>query len=130
MQYKVFPAQLCGLPSNIGFPNTSNGLAFQEHSRAIVCRCFFKIGSVKTLANFTEKQLCLSLFLIKLQRFLAATLFKRYFNTSVFLCNMQIFLVHFFCRQHPLAASGNWYSWQCKSLREKCGLCRGGKDHT
>ena len=39
----------------------------------------------KNLANFTEKQLCRSLFLIKLQAFRPATLLKRVSNTDVFL---------------------------------------------
>ena len=40
-------------------------------------RCFVKIGILKNFAKFTEKHLCLSLFLIKLQASRAATLLKR-----------------------------------------------------
>ena len=45
----------------------------------------FKIGALKNYAIFTGKQLCWSLFLIKLQAFMPGTLLKRDPNTSVFL---------------------------------------------
>ena len=49
----------------------------------------FKTGVTRNSAIFTGKQLCRSLFLIKLQALKAATLFqphpKRDFNTGVFL---------------------------------------------
>ena len=46
-------------------------------------RCSLKKGVLKNLANFTEKHLCWSLFLIKLQAFRPVTLFKKDSNTSV-----------------------------------------------
>ena len=33
----------------------------------VACRCSLEIGALKNFANFTGKQLCWSLFLIKLQ---------------------------------------------------------------
>ena len=50
---------------------------------------FFKTGVIRNFAIFTEKHLCWSLFLIKLQTLWPATLFqpcpKRDFNTGVLL---------------------------------------------
>ena len=46
---------------------------------------FFKIGVLKNFAIFTGKGLCRSLFLIKLQAFMSATLLKIDFNAGVFL---------------------------------------------
>ena len=46
---------------------------------------FFKIDVLKNFGNFTGKQLCWSLFLIKLQSWRPETLFKRDSNTGVFL---------------------------------------------
>ena len=48
-------------------------------------RCSIKKTVRKNLAIFTEKRLCLSLFLIKLQTFRPATLSKRDSNTDTFL---------------------------------------------
>ena len=46
---------------------------------------FFKKAVLKNFATFIEKQLCWSLFLIKLQTFRPATLLKSDSNTGVFL---------------------------------------------
>ena len=46
---------------------------------------FFKIGVLKNFANFTVKHLCWSIFFIKLQAWMAATLLKRDSNTGVIL---------------------------------------------
>ena len=46
---------------------------------------FFKIDVLKNFGNFTGKQLCWSLFLIKLQSWRPETLLKRNSNTGVFL---------------------------------------------
>ena len=46
---------------------------------------FFKVGVFKPYTNFTGKQLCWSLYLIKLQAFRAVILLKRDSNTGVFL---------------------------------------------
>ena len=40
---------------------------------------------LRKFANFTEKQLCLSLFLIELQTFRPVTLLKKDSNTDIFL---------------------------------------------
>ena len=45
----------------------------------------FKIGVLKNFANFTVKHLCWSIFFIKLQAWMAATLLKRDSNTGVIL---------------------------------------------
>ena len=56
---------------------------------------FFKVGVLKNFetylkrfATFTEKNLCWSLFLIKLQAFRLAALLKRAYNTSCFHVNI------------------------------------------
>ena len=53
---------------------------------------FFNIVLLKNFAIFTGKQLCWSLFLIKLQAFRLATLLKRDSNTGVFLCILRSFI--------------------------------------
>ena len=52
------------------------------HSRL---QMFFKMGVFKNFANLTGKDLCWSLFLIKLQASRQASLWKGDFNTGVFL---------------------------------------------
>ena len=56
---------------------------------------FFKIGVVKNFANFTEKQLCWSHFLIRMQVRRTSTLLKRDTDTGVFLVK---FLITFFLK--------------------------------
>ena len=51
---------------------------------------FYAKAVLKNYALFTEKQLCWSLFLIKLQALRSATLLKRDFSTGVFLCILRI----------------------------------------
>ena len=46
-------------------------------------KAFFQTGVLKHFA--TEKHLCWSVFLIKLQAYMQATLWKREFDTGVFL---------------------------------------------
>ena len=48
---------------------------------------FFKKDVLKNFANLTEKHLCWSLFLIKMEAWGPATLLKRDSNTDVFLWN-------------------------------------------
>ena len=48
-----------------------------------------QIDVLENFTNFTGKRLCWSLFLIKLQAWRAATLWKRGSNTRVFLWNLQ-----------------------------------------
>ena len=48
-------------------------------------RCSVKKGVLKTFANFTEKYMCWSLFVIKLP----ATLLQRDSNTGVFMRNLR-----------------------------------------
>ena len=57
---------------------------------------FYEKAALKTFALITGKHLCWSLFLVVLQAFRAATLLKRYSNTSAFLILMEIFLNHLF----------------------------------
>ena len=44
--------------------------------RSIRLQIFFRLGVLKNFVNSTEKQLCWSLFLIKLQPFMSATFSK------------------------------------------------------
>ena len=59
---------------------------------------FFKICVLKNFTDFTEKHLCWSLILVKLQTWFAATLLKRDSNTFVFLWNLLNFSEHLFFR--------------------------------
>ena len=52
---------------------------------------FYKKAALKNLAIFTGKQLCWSLFLIKLQAFNPASLLKRGSKTGFFLWILRIF---------------------------------------
>ena len=52
-------------------------------SRSSRSQMFFKIGVLKNFANFTGKQLCWSIFLIKLQAFRPTTLLKRDFKGTL-----------------------------------------------
>ena len=61
-------------------------------------RCSVKKSVLKNLANFTEKHLCWSLFLIKLQAFRPVTLLKKVSNTSVCLWNLWSYKEHLFWR--------------------------------
>ena len=69
--------------------------------RSSCMQMFFKTGVIRNFAIFTEKHLCRSLFLIKLQTLWPATLFqpcpKRDFNTGALLWILQNFYEqHFF----------------------------------
>ena len=57
---------------------------------------FFKIGVLKNFTIFTGKQLCWSLFLVKLQGWRPMTLLKRDSNTDVFSEYCKIFKNSFF----------------------------------
>ena len=61
-------------------------------------KIIFKTGTLKNFAIFTGKQLCWSLFLIKLRPWRPATLLKRDSNTGVFLWILRPFQKHFFYR--------------------------------
>ena len=63
----------------------SQRIATEDMDRSSRFQSFFKIGVLKSFAIFKEKHLSWSLFLIKLQAFTHATLFKRDSYTSVFL---------------------------------------------
>ena len=59
-------------------------MACTPNDRSSRSQMFFKIGVLKHFSNFTEKQLCWSLFLIKLHARGSANLLKRESNTTVF----------------------------------------------
>ena len=59
---------------------------------------FFKIGVLKNFAIFAGKHLCWSCFLMKLQAWRSAILFKRDSNTGVFLWILQNFQEQLFWR--------------------------------
>ena len=61
---------------------------------------FFKIDVLRNFAIFTGKQLCWSLFLIKLQVWRPISLLKRGFNTRVILWILQNFLRTAFLMEH------------------------------
>ena len=67
-----------------------------SHYRSSCWQMFFKIGVLKIFAIFSGKQLCWSLFLMKLQVRKPATLLKKY-PTQVFSCEFcEIFKNRFF----------------------------------
>ena len=72
--------------------------------RSSLSQIFFKIGVLKNFANFLGKYLWWSLFLIKLQAWRPATLFRRDCNTGVFHWNLRNFQEHLFYRR-PLVAT-------------------------
>ena len=53
---------------------------------------FIKKAALKNFAIFTGKQLCWSLFLMKLQAFRPASLLKKGSNTGPFVCILRIFI--------------------------------------
>ena len=62
-----------------------NTALYFEMYRSIRSQMFFKKGVLKNFTIFTGKNQFWSLFLVKLQAFRTATLFKRNSNTGVFL---------------------------------------------
>ena len=62
----IIVAQLCRLPSNTAFPNTSNGLIFLRRSEAVVPRCFSK-QMFLNVRKLHKKTPALESFQIKLQ---------------------------------------------------------------
>ena len=66
----------------------------------------------------TGKQLCWSLFFIKLEPWRPAISLKRNSNIGVFLWNFRNFRKHFFYRIHPVATFGN-ISWTLSSLHRE-----------
>ena len=57
-------AQLCRLPSNIGFPNTSNRLIFLRCSVAVVYRCSSEFVLLK-FSKISQENTCVEIFLNK-----------------------------------------------------------------
>ena len=73
-----------------------------EKYRSSPSQMFFKISALK---NFTGKQICWNLVLLKLQTFRRASLIKRVFK-KVLTCEIyEIFNKTFFYRTPPVAAS-------------------------
>ena len=90
------------------------GFYFSGAPRNSCWQMFLKMGVLKIFENFARKHLRWSLFWIKLQTFRPATLLKRDSNTVVSCEISQIFNNIFFYGTPPVAASGNWYTWQHK----------------
>ena len=65
---------------------------------------FFKIGTFRNFSIFTGKHLCWSLLLIKLRALRPSTLFKRDFNTGVYLWILRNFYESFFDRKPSVAS--------------------------
>ena len=63
---------------------------------------YFKIDALKNFANFTEKYMCWSLFLRKLQALRPANLLKKV-PTQVFSCEIGKIFKHLFYRTRPVA---------------------------
>ena len=76
-------------------------------------RWFIKKSILKNFAIFSGKNLCWSLFLIKLQVFRSATLLKRYSNTGVFLLILRNFQEQLFW---ITSARGCFCSYSTKEL--------------
>ena len=73
-------------------------LMLNHSNRGSHQKCSVKKGVLKNFSIFTEKHLCWSLFLIKLQVFRAAALLKRDSNTGFFLWILPNFQKHLFWR--------------------------------
>ena len=81
--------------------NTCAGVSSYQFNSQSICRpdkrrsshwrCSVKKDVLKKLTNFTEKHLCWSLFLIKLQQIRPVTLLKLDFKTNFFLWNLKTF---------------------------------------
>ena len=79
--------------------------AFLYTSRSSRLQMFFKIGVLKSFANFTGKHLCWSLFLKNLQAE-GLQLYLKKCLTQVFSCEVcKIFAKIFFYKTPPVAAS-------------------------
>ena len=80
---KTLVAQLCCLPSNIGFPYTNNGLVFLRCTGTVVPWCSSKFLFLK-FSKTSQETPALESFFIKLQALRPATLLKRNSSTGVF----------------------------------------------
>ena len=76
---------------------------WDRNYRSSRSQIFFKIGVLKDFGDFTGKNLCWSLFLIKLQAWRPSTLLRRDCNTGIFLWISKIFRNTFFYRTPPVA---------------------------
>ena len=72
---------------DINFTSLLNSVSGMGRVRSSHRMCSVKIGALRDFASFTEKHLCWSLHLIKLQSFRPATLRKRASSTGVSQCN-------------------------------------------
>ena len=84
-------------------------------SRSSYRRCSVKKGALKNFANFTEKQICWSLFLIKLQAWKTVALLKRDSNIGLFLWILQI-LRHAYFEAHLRTAASAQSAITCSKL--------------
>ena len=99
-----------------------------QHSREIFKSTYFEeqlrtaASILKNVANFREKHLRQSLFLIRLQAWRPALLLKTNFPAQVFSCEIGEFLttqlrwliLKFFTEQHDSESKGLFTSWKLK----------------
>ena len=71
--------------------------SIEDNYTEVNTKVFYIKAVLKNFAIFTGKQLCWSLFLIKLQGFWAATLLRKDSNTGVFPCILRIFIYFEIC---------------------------------
>ena len=83
---KIFVAQLCRLPSNIGFPNTSNGLIFLKLSGTVLYRCSSEFVFLK-FSKISQESTCVEVFLNKI--------------TGLQVCNNIKKKIHYRCVRFP-----------------------------
>ena len=91
--HKALHLGCCSSPRSASGNNDNLHQLDQKRKQLIICttfrssrsQMFFTIGVLKNFAIFTEKHLCWSLFLIKLQASRPATLLKRDSDKGVFL---------------------------------------------
>ena len=97
----------------VNFAKLFKTTVFQKTNRSSRSQMFFKIGLLENFANFRGKDLCWSLFLIKLLVWRSATLLKWDTKTGVFLsCEIcEILKNIFFYRTSPVAASERLKKW-------------------
>ena len=122
---KKYVAQLCRLPSNIGFPCTSNGLDMHRNSYS---QMFFKSVVFKILESFTRNT-CVGLFINKVTGPQACNLVKKKLQRRCFRVKFLIFSITFFTLQVRQLLLKTFINCNTK-LFERSSVLQGGRDHT
>ena len=120
---KVFIAQLCHLPSNVGFPYTSNGLTWTVVHSYSSKLLFLRVSKI------SQETPALESFSIMLQALRPAAFLKRYSTTGVSCKISQIFNNLFFTIQLRWLLLKTFVNCNTKFF-DRSSVLRGGRDHT